>query len=216
MIINKRTVSTIVKEKTNFLSNSLNDKNFQIYNPKINYLIYRCFQNQQIKNYQRSANSKTRTEVRGGGKKPWKQKGTGRARAGSIRSPLWKGGGVIFGPKPKPKSYKNKINKKERQLGIQSILKIKSKQIKLVDNFTLDSYKTKDFLKSLKNLKIKLQPRTLIILSKKDPLLKYSTKNLKFISLIEAKHLNLNKILISHLILLDLNGLKEIKQKYKI
>ncbi len=214
MITNKRMESIKEKEKINFLSHSLNDKNFQIYNPKINYLIYRCFQNQQIKNYQRSANSKTRAEVRGGGKKPWKQKGTGRARSGSIRSPLWKGGGVIFGPKPK--TSKNKINKKERLLGIQSVLKIKSKEIKLINNFTLYSYKTKDFLKNLENLKIELQPRTLIILSKIDPLLKYSTKNLNFISLMEAKHLNLNKILTSHLILLDLNGLKEIKRNYKI
>ncbi len=214
MIINKRTGSTIVEENTNFLSQSLKDKNFQIYNPKINYLIYRCFQNQQIKNHQRSANTKTRAEVRGGGKKPWKQKGTGRARAGSIRSPLWKGGGVIFGPKPK--TYENKINKKERRLGIQYVLTIKSKQIKLINYFTLYSYKTKHFLKYLKNLKIELQPRTLIILSKIDPLLKYSTKNLKFINLMEAKHLNLNKILKSQLILLDLNGLSQIRQNYKI
>ncbi len=214
MITNKRKESIKEKKNTNFLSHSLNDKNFQIYNPKINYLIYRCFQNQQIKKHQRSANSKTRAEVRGGGKKPWKQKGTGRARSGSIRSPLWKGGGVIFGPKPK--TSKNKINKKERLLGIQSVLKIKSKEIKLINNFTLYSYKTKDFLKNLENLKIELQPRTLIILSKIDPLLKYSTKNLNFISLMETKHLNLNKILTSHLILLDLNGLKEIKRNYKI
>ncbi len=214
MITNERTESTIVKEKTNCLSHYINDKNFQIYNPKINYLIYRCFQNQQINNHQRSANTKTRAEVRGGGKKPWKQKGTGRARAGSIRSPLWKGGGIIFGPKPK--SCKNKINKKERRLGIEYILKIKSKNIKLIDKFTLYSYKTKDFLKNFKNLKIELQPKTLIILSKIDPLLKYSTRNLKFITLMEATSLNLNKILISHLILLDLNGLKKIKQNYKI
>ncbi len=214
MIINKRTGSTIVEENTNFLSQSLKNKNFQIYNPKINYLIYRCFQNQQIKNHQRSANTKTRAEVRGGGKKPFKQKGTGRARAGSIRSPLWKGGGVIFGPKPK--TYENKINKKERRLGIQYVLTIKSKQIKLINFFTLYSYKTKHFLKYLKNLKIELQPRTLIILSKIDPLLKYSTKNLKFINLMEAKHLNLNKILKSQLILLDLNGLSQIRQNYKI
>ena len=84
-----------------------------------NYLIHKDVTRQQIQQKQGTVSAKTRSEVRGGGRKPWRQKGTGRARAGSNRSPLWKGGGVIFGPKPKTISLK--LNKKERQLSLQNI-----------------------------------------------------------------------------------------------
>ena len=85
-----------------------------------NYLIYKDILRHQISQRQNSASTKTRSEVRGGGRKPWRQKGTGRARAGSNRSPLWKGGGVIFGPKPKKTKFK--LNKKERKLALQTLL----------------------------------------------------------------------------------------------
>ena len=85
-----------------------------------NYLIHKDISRQQIQQKQGTVSTKTRSEVRGGGRKPWRQKGTGRARAGSNRSPLWKGGGVIFGPKPRTISLK--LNKKERHLSIQTLL----------------------------------------------------------------------------------------------
>ena len=112
-----------------------------------NYLLHkdllRHFDHQQ----QGTVSTKTRSEVRGGGRKPWRQKGTGRARAGSNRSPLWKGGGVIFGPKPK-KTYL-KLNKKERRLALQTVLYNKKNNIVLIENLrrNLTKLKTKAFLK---------------------------------------------------------------------
>ena len=97
--------------------------------------------------------TKDRTEVRGGGRKPWRQKGTGRARQGSIRSPQWRGGGVVFGPTPR--SYAIKVNKKVVQVALKSLLsdKLKNNNIVVVDNIVLDDYKTKGLLAVLENLK---------------------------------------------------------------
>merc|ERR1712232_965806 len=97
-----------------------------------NYLIHKDIVRQQIQQKQGTVSTKTRSEVRGGGRKPWRQKGTGRARAGSNRSPLWKGGGVIFGPKPK--TIVKKLNKKERNLALQTLLYNKRNSILIIDN----------------------------------------------------------------------------------
>merc|ERR1712244_106104 len=97
-----------------------------------NYLIHKDIVRQQIQQKQGTVSTKTRSEVRGGGRKPWRQKGTGRARAGSNRSPLWKGGGVIFGPKPK--TISRKLNKKERQLSLQTFLYNKRNLISVIQN----------------------------------------------------------------------------------
>ena len=110
-----------------------------------NYLIHKDISRQQIQQKQGTVSTKTRSEVRGGGRKPWRQKGTGRARAGSNRSPLWKGGGVIFGPKPRTISLK--LNKKERLLSLQTLLYNKRNIISVVDNLEtrFESPKTKLF-----------------------------------------------------------------------
>ena len=97
-----------------------------------NYLVHKDILRHQISKKQGTTSTKTRSEVRGGGRKPWKQKGTGRARAGSNRSPLWKGGGVIFGPKPKEIALK--LNKKERKLALQTLLYNKRDSISIIDN----------------------------------------------------------------------------------
>ena len=111
-----------------------------------NYLIHKDITRQQIQQKQGTVSTKTRSEVRGGGRKPWRQKGTGRARAGSNRSPLWKGGGVIFGPKPK--TISKKLNKKERQLSLQTLLYNKRNIISVIDNLenTFETPKTKAFI----------------------------------------------------------------------
>lgn len=98
--------------------------------------------------------TKNRNEVRGGGRKPWRQKGTGRARQGSIRSPQWRGGGVVFGPVPR--SYRVKVNKKVAKLALKSLLsdRFKNKQLILVDKIELEDFKTKGLIQVLKNLKI--------------------------------------------------------------
>ena len=104
---------------------------------------------------QGSHNTKTKAEVRGGGRKPWRQKGTGNARQGSIRSPQWKGGGIVFGPTPE-RNYIKKQNKKERKLAITSMLsyKVINKELTLLDSLKLKDKKTKTFLEIMKNLKL--------------------------------------------------------------
>ena len=97
-----------------------------------NYLVHKDFLRHSNSQRQGTVSTKTRSEVRGGGRKPWQQKGTGRARAGSNRSPLWKGGGVIFGPKPKTVSLK--LNKKERRLALQTLLYNKKNSILIIEN----------------------------------------------------------------------------------
>ena len=108
-----------------------------------NFLIHRDILRHQISQKQGTVSTKTRSEVRGGGCKPWRQKGTGRARAGSNRSPLWKGGGVIFGPKPRKAILK--LNKKERKLALQTLLYNKRNNISIIENLetSINSAKTK-------------------------------------------------------------------------
>ena len=110
-----------------------------------NYLIHKDVLRHQTNLRQGTVSTKTRSEVKGGGRKPWRQKGTGRARAGSNRSPLWKGGGVIFGPKPRTFTYK--VNKKERQIALQTLLYSKRKQVSLINNLEEEFKhpKTKEF-----------------------------------------------------------------------
>ncbi|OCN03487.1 50S ribosomal protein L4 [Erysipelotrichaceae bacterium MTC7] len=107
---------------------------------------------QQASKRQGTADTKNRTEVRGGGRKPWRQKGTGRARQGSIRSPQWRGGGIVFGPTPR--SYKYNLNKKVRRLALKSVLSEKAieKEIIVVDKFELAAPKTKDFKEIITNI----------------------------------------------------------------
>ena len=137
-----------------------------------NYLIHKDILRHQISQKQGTVSTKTRSEVRGGGRKPWQQKGTGRARAGSNRSPLWKGGGVIFGPKPKKVVLK--LNKKERKLALQTLLYNKRNNISVIDNLenVIDSPKTKTFLNIFKKCGIELEQKVLIIVSKKTTPLK--------------------------------------------
>ena len=109
-----------------------------------NYIIYRAYIAQRTTERQGTVNTLTRAEVKGGGRKPWKQKGTGRARAGSNRSPLWKGGGVSFGPKPK--RYTNKLNRKEWQLAVRSLILLKEPVITIIDHDFSSINKTNDFI----------------------------------------------------------------------
>lgn len=140
--------------------------------------------------------TKTRSEIRGGGKKPWKQKGTGRARAGSIRSPLWVGGGVIFGPKPR-EVYK-KINKKERRLAILSALYLKkSRIINSQDTIFTEKLglKTKTILTLLNQLNLKSENKILFILPESNKNFWLATRNLKNVEVTTANCLNLLQIL---------------------
>jgi large subunit ribosomal protein L4 len=179
-----------------------------------NYLIYKDFLRHADRKRQRTVSTKTRSEVRGGGRKPWQQKGTGRARAGSNRSPLWKGGGVIFGPKPKTVSLK--LNKKERRLALQTLLYNKKNNILIIKDLEnkLIETKTKNFLKICKDCQINLDQKILIIVSKKTVSLKLSTQNLKNVELILASNLNTFSLLKAKQIILTPLAINEIKEIY--
>lgn len=179
-----------------------------------NYLIHKDVIRQQIQQKQGTVSTKTRSEVRGGGRKPWRQKGTGRARAGSNRSPLWKGGGVIFGPKPR--TISQKLNKKERQLSLQTLLYNKRNIISVIDNLenTFETPKTKLFVDFCGKCDIDLNQKVLIIVSKKTDGLKLSTRNIKNVELISASNLNTLSLLKAKQILLTPLAVNEIKETY--
>ncbi len=133
--------------------------------------------------------TKTRSEVSGGGRKPWKQKGTGNARQGSIRAPHWVGGGVVFGPTPE-KNYTKKMNRKERRLALKSALayKAQEKELIVVDSLTLETPKTKEMLHVLESLKA--NRKTLVVVDELTDNLILATRNLENVVLIDADEIN--------------------------
>jgi len=179
-----------------------------------NYLIHRDILRHQLSQKQGTVSTKTRSEVRGGGKKPWQQKGTGRARAGSSRSPLWRGGGVIFGPKPK--TTKLKLNKKERNLALQTLFYNKRNSILVIPELEtlINESKTKVFCDICKSYNLNLNQKVLLVVSKKTTPLKLSTQNLKNIELISASNLNTLSLLKAKQILLTPLAVNDIKEIY--
>lgn len=179
-----------------------------------NYLLHKDLLRHYSYQRQGTVSTKTRSEVRGGGRKPWRQKGTGRARAGSNRSPLWKGGGVTFGPKPK--KILLKINKKERRLALQTLLYNKKNNILIIENLESKFIepKTKAFLKVCKDCTITLDQRLLIIVANKTIPLKLSTQNLKNVELISVAHLNTLSLLKAKQIILTPLAINYIKEIY--
>lgn len=162
-----------------------------------------------------NAFTKTRSEVRGGGKKPWKQKGTGQARAGSTRSPLFVGGGVSFGPKPR--TVNKKINKKERRLAILSALYLKKKEFKFLEETTyekFDNVKTKSILNILSTLSVNKNEKTLFILKETNRNFWLATRNLKNIEVTTAACLNIEQLLKTKNIILSQQGLELINETY--
>ena len=179
-----------------------------------NSLIHKDILRHHINQKQGTVSTKTRSEVRGGGRKPWQQKGSGRARAGSNRSPLWRGGGVIFGPKPR--KTVQKLNKKERKLALQTLLYNKRNNISVIDNLedAIDSPKTKLFFDICKKCEVELNQKVLVIVSKKTTPLKLSIRNMKNVELISASNLNTLSILKAKQILLTPLAVNEIKEIY--
>jgi len=179
-----------------------------------NYLIHKDISRHKILAKQSTASTKTRGEIRGGGRKPWKQKGTGRARAGSIRSPLWRGGGVIFGPKPKKLTFK--LNKKERKLALQTLLYNKKNQLTIIENFeeSVLTYKTQMLIKYLDNCSVPLTEKILLVVAKKTDYLLKSSSNLVNIDLILASNLNTMRLLSAKHIILSTSALNIIKEVF--
>jgi large subunit ribosomal protein L4 len=179
-----------------------------------NYLVHRDLLRHSKSKQQGTVSTKTRSEVRGGGRKPWQQKGTGRARAGSNRSPLWKGGGVIFGPKPKKIFLK--LNKKERRLALQTLLYNKKSSIVILDDLEngLNDSKTKSFLEICNNCNINLDQKVLVVVSEKTRSLKLATQNIKNVELILASNLNTFSLLQAKQIILTTLSINNIKEIY--
>ena len=179
-----------------------------------NYLLHKDLVRHLSSQRQGTVSTKTRSEVRGGGRKPWRQKGTGRARAGSNRSPLWRGGGVTFGPKPK--KILLKLNKKERRLALQTLLYNKKNNMIIIDNLESEvtEPKTKAFLKVCNNCAVDINQKILVVTSKKTIPLKLATQNLKNVELIAASHLNTLSLLKAQQIILTPLAINEIKEIY--
>ena len=179
-----------------------------------NYLLHKDISRHQNNKRQWTVSTKTRSEVRGGGRKPWRQKGTERARAGSNRSPLWRGGGVIFGPKPKQIS--TKLNQKERKLALQTLLYNKRNSISIINNLenSIETPRTKTFTNLCKKCDILLDQKLLIIVSNKTEQLKLATRNLKNVELISAANLNTLSLVKAKSIILTPLAISDIKEIY--
>ena len=184
---------------------------------KANSLIHRALVKQQKEKRQGTSSTKTRAEVRGGGKKPWSQKGRGRARAGSANSPLWKGGGVSFGPKPK--TYTSKLNKKEWKLSLQTLLYNKKENTIVLDSFAelTRSYKTKDLLSNLNKIVSNTNEKISLIVPEKElnmSNLVLASKNLSNITVLPANALNIERLVMSNVIVMSQQTLTRIKEVY--
>ena len=161
---------------------------------------------------QGTQSTKTRAEVRGGGKKPWRQKGTGRARQGSIRAPQWIKGGIALGPKPR--SYKYAVNKKERQLAIKSILssKVLEKELTVVDKLEVKEVKTKTMVKALADMKV--EGKTLIVLPEKNNEVYMSSRNIEGVKTILLNNINVFDLLKYTNLVLPVDTVKKLEEVY--
>ncbi len=177
-------------------------------------LMHRSVLRQQAHIRQGSASTLTRSEVRGGGRKPYKQKGTGRARQGSIRTPLRPGGGIIFGPKPR--TYSLSMNRKERRLALRTALMARITDLKVVKDFgkTLKTPKTSEITAVLERLGLEPNSKVLIILSNPSEVIKRSIRNLQKIKLIAADQLNVFDLLHANYLVVGEDALTTIQEVY--
>ena len=161
---------------------------------------------------QGTQSTKTRAEVRGGGRKPWRQKGTGRARQGSIRAPQWIKGGIALGPKPR--SYKYTVNKKEKRLAIKSCLssKVLEKELVVVDSFALKEIKTKEMVKALNNLKV--EGKTLILLPEKNETVQKSARNIEGVKTSLVNTINVYDLLKYKNLVITVDTVKKLEEVY--
>ena len=177
-------------------------------------LIHRAILRQLANKRQGTASTLTRSEVRGGGRKPYKQKGTGRARQGSIRTPLRPGGGVIFGPKPR--SYNLDMNRKERRLALRTALMSRIADFKTVEDFgsTLDQPKTSEIINGLSRLGIEKTEKVLVILDNPSDVIRKSINNIEKVKLIAADQLNVFDILNANKLVIGQSAINKIQEVY--
>ena len=182
-----------------------------IFEEEINeHAVYTVIKNHLANRRQGTQSTKTRTDKRGGGRKPWRQKGTGRARHGSTRSPIWVGGGVTFAPKPRDYSYKTP--KKVRQLAMRSALsaKVQDKELIVVDEIALDSPKTKEVAAMLEA--INSDKKALIVISKPDANVIKSARNIPGVKTINANTMNVYDIVNYNSLIITKEALEEIQE----
>ncbi len=187
--------------------------NDAVFGAEVNqHVLYEAVKNQLANKRQGTQSAKTRAEVRGGGKKPWRQKGTGRARQGSIRAPQWIGGGVVFAPKPRDYSYS--IPKKVKRLAMKSALssKVESKEIIVLDELNLTQPKTKDMVNILKN--INSNKKALIVMAEKNENIIKSARNIPGVQTSLTNTLNVYDILKYDSFIITRDAVKIVEEVY--
>ncbi|MCS7257786.1 MAG: 50S ribosomal protein L4 [candidate division WOR-3 bacterium] len=175
-------------------------------------LIWEVVTNYLANQRQGTAKTKTRGEVSGGGRKPWPQKHTGRARAGSIRSPLWVGGGVVFGPRPRDYSYKIPKKKKQKALCVALSMKLRGQGIMFVEDFELESHKTKGMAQVLKNLGLS-DKKTVLVKDSYEQNMILASRNIPNFYLVRAADLNVYDCVVSDQLLITKKGLEKIIER---
>ncbi|PZO44849.1 MAG: 50S ribosomal protein L4 [Shackletoniella antarctica] len=178
------------------------------------HIVHRALVRQMNNARQGTVSTKTRAEVRGGGRKPWRQKGTGRARAGSNRSPLWRGGGVIFGPKPR--DYSVKMNRKERRLALRTALQGRVDDLVVVEGFE-DKFsrpKTRELLDAIARWGLDPNAKILLIIAERQELVYLSARNIENVKLITAVNLNVHDLLNADHLVITSPALEAIQEVY--
>ena len=175
-------------------------------------VIHSVLVNYQANQRQGTQSTKTRSEVSGGGRKPWRQKGTGRARQGSIRAPQWFKGGIALGPKPR--CYKFTVNKKERQLAVKSMLSMKvlEQSLVVVDKLAFEEIKTKNMVSALNNLKV--TGKTLVMLPEKNENIQKSARNIEGVKTTLVNTINVYDLLKYNNLVVTLDTVKKLEEVY--
>ena len=183
-----------------------------IFGAKINeHLVHMAVVQQLANNRQGTQSARTRSEVRGGGRKPWRQKGTGHARQGSTRSPQWKGGGVVFAPKPRDYSFK--LNKKEKRAALKSVLtsRVQENKFIVLDELKLDEIKTKKFVEVMKNLNVE---KALVVLNENDQNVIKSAANIPTVKTALTNTINVFDILKYNTLIVTKAAVESIEEVY--
>ena len=178
------------------------------------HIVHKALRKQVLGRRKGTASTKTRAEVSGGGRKPWRQKGTGRARAGSIRSPLWRGGGVIFGPQPR--DFKISLNRKERRLALRTAFQSRAEDLIVVEEFgeNLPRPKTKELLSAISRWGVEPDSKVLLILSEAQENIFLSARNVPSVKLILATSLNVYDLLEADKIVATASAVNKIQEVY--
>ena len=189
------------------------DLSEQLFGIDVNeHAVYEVVKNQLANKRQGTQSAKTRAEVRGGGKKPWRQKGTGRARQGSIRSPQWRGGGVIFAPKPRDYSYA--VPKKVRRLALKSVLtsKVNENELIVLDALSMDAYSTKAAKEILTN--IKADKTALVVINESNEMIYRSFRNIKGVSVAVVNQINVYDLMRHNSLIITEDAVKKAEEVF--